>query len=100
MILCPEIKQKQPRDRKTSFETLSLPVAKILSPVARQAPTKPTSISYLIQACILFFVAAGISEKVQKSRTSVFALFVYNAVTPEFVEDVDFLLRCLLIISF
>ena len=40
MILCPELKQKQPKDRKTSFETLSLPVAKILSPVARQAPTK------------------------------------------------------------
>ena len=40
MIVCPEIKQKQPQDRKTSFETLSLPVAKILSPVARQAPTK------------------------------------------------------------
>ena len=40
MIACPEIKQKQPQDRKTSFETLSLPVAKILSPVARQAPTK------------------------------------------------------------
>ena len=36
----PEIKQKQPQDRKTIFETLSLPVAKILSPVARQAPTK------------------------------------------------------------
>ena len=41
MIVCPEIKQKQPQDRKTIFETLSLPVAKmILSPVARQAPTK------------------------------------------------------------
>ena len=39
MIACPEIKQKQPQDRKTVFETLSLPVAKILSPVARQAPT-------------------------------------------------------------
>ena len=36
----PEIKQKQPQERKTIFETLSLPVAKILSPVARQAPTK------------------------------------------------------------
>ena len=36
----PEIKQKQPQDRKTIFEILSLPVAKILSPVARQAPTK------------------------------------------------------------
>ena len=36
----PEIKQKQLRDRKTIFKTLSLPVAKILSPVARQAPTK------------------------------------------------------------
>ena len=36
----PEVKQKQPQDRKTVFETLSLPVAKILSPVARQAPTK------------------------------------------------------------
>ena len=40
MIVCPEIKQKQPRDPKTSFETLSVPDAKILSPVARQAPTK------------------------------------------------------------
>ena len=37
--VCPEIKQKQSRDRKTIFETPSLPVAKILSPVARQAPT-------------------------------------------------------------
>ena len=36
----PEVKQKQPQERKTVFETLSLPVAKILSPVARQAPTK------------------------------------------------------------
>ena len=35
-----KVKQKQPQDRKTIFETLSLPVAKILSPVARQAPTK------------------------------------------------------------
>ena len=33
----PEIKPKHPQDRKTVFETLSLPVAKILSPVARQA---------------------------------------------------------------
>ena len=41
MIVCPEIKQKKPQDRKTVFETLSLPVAKILSPVARQVPTKP-----------------------------------------------------------
>ena len=40
VIVCPEIKQKQPQDRKTLFETLSLPVAKILSPVARQVPTK------------------------------------------------------------
>ena len=40
MIVCPDIKQKQARDRKTHFEALSLPVAKILSPVARQAPTK------------------------------------------------------------
>ena len=36
----PENKQKQPQNRKTISETLSLPVAKILSPVARQAPTK------------------------------------------------------------
>ena len=41
MVVCPEIKQKQPQDGITIFETLSLPVAKILSPVARQAPTKP-----------------------------------------------------------
>ena len=40
MIVCPEIKQKQPQDRKTIFETLSLLVAKILLPVARQAQTK------------------------------------------------------------
>ena len=40
MIVCTEIKQEQPQDRKTIFETLSLSVAKILSPVARQAPTK------------------------------------------------------------
>ena len=40
MIVCTEIKQKQSQDRKTIFETLSLPVAKILSPVVRQAPTK------------------------------------------------------------
>ena len=31
---------KQAQNRKTHFETVSLPVAKILSPVARQAPTK------------------------------------------------------------
>ena len=42
IIVCTEIKQKQPQDRKTVFETLSLPVAKILSPVVRQAPTKVT----------------------------------------------------------
>ena len=40
MIACTEIKQAQAQDRKTHFETVSLPVAKILSPVARQAPTK------------------------------------------------------------
>ena len=40
MIVCPEIKQEQPQDCKTFFEILSLPVAKILSPVERQAPTK------------------------------------------------------------
>ena len=40
-VCMPEIKQKQPQSRKTVSETLSLPVAKILSPVARQAPTKP-----------------------------------------------------------
>ena len=28
MIVCTEIKQKQPQDRKTVFETLSLPVAR------------------------------------------------------------------------
>ena len=37
----PEIKQQQSQDRKAVLETLSLPVAKLLSPVARQAPTKP-----------------------------------------------------------
>ena len=40
MIECPELKQTQPQDRKTIFETLLLPVTKILPPVARQAPTK------------------------------------------------------------
>ena len=40
MLSCPEVEEKQAQDRKTIFETLSLPVAKILSPVARQAPTK------------------------------------------------------------
>ena len=40
MNVCTENKQQQPQDRKTIFETLSLPVAKIFSPVARQAPTK------------------------------------------------------------
>ena len=39
-IACHEIKQEQPQDRKAILETLSLPVAKILSPVARQAPTR------------------------------------------------------------
>ena len=32
--------KNSPQDRKTIFETLSLPVARILSPVVRQAPTK------------------------------------------------------------
>ena len=45
MIVCPEIKQKQPQDRKTIFGTLSLPVSKILSPVTRQAPTKLTLVT-------------------------------------------------------
>ena len=45
MILCREIKQNQPQDCKTIFETLSLPVTKILSSVARQAPTKFLGIS-------------------------------------------------------
>ena len=40
MTVCPEIKQKHSQDRKTHFQTVSLPVAKDLSPVARQAPTK------------------------------------------------------------
>ena len=41
MMGCPEIKQKQAQDRKNKvFETVSLPVAEILSPVAGQAPTK------------------------------------------------------------
>ena len=40
MIVCLEIEQKQAQDRKTHFETVSLPVAQVLSPVARQAPTK------------------------------------------------------------
>ena len=35
-----QIKQKEPQDHKTIFETLPLPVAKMLSPVAKQAPTK------------------------------------------------------------
>ena len=40
MIASTEIRpKKQAQDRKTHFETVSLPVAKILSPVARQAPT-------------------------------------------------------------
>ena len=38
--------KKQPQDRKAIFETLSLPVAKILSPVAKQAPTKRTPSSF------------------------------------------------------
>ena len=36
----PGNKQKQAQDRNTHFETASLPVAKILRPVPRQAPTK------------------------------------------------------------
>ena len=36
----PEIKQEEPQDRKTIFETLSLPVAKIRTRAARQAPNK------------------------------------------------------------
>ena len=40
MTACAEMKQKQPQDRKTIFETPLLPVAKILLPVARQAQTK------------------------------------------------------------
>ena len=40
MIVCPETKQKQPQDHKTHFETISLPFAKIVSPVARCATTK------------------------------------------------------------
>ena len=35
-----EIKQKQAQDRDKHFEAVSLPVAKILSPVARHAPTE------------------------------------------------------------
>ena len=37
VIVCTEIKHRQQQDRKTILETLSLPVAKILSPIARQA---------------------------------------------------------------
>ena len=44
LIVCPEIKQKQEQDRKTHFETVSLPVAETLSAVARQAPTKGAAI--------------------------------------------------------
>ena len=39
MIACPKNKQQQAQDRKTQFETMSLPVAEILSRVARRAPT-------------------------------------------------------------
>ena len=44
MIAYPVIKQKQPQNRKTIVGTLSFPVAKILSPVARQAPTKSDNV--------------------------------------------------------
>ena len=38
---CMPWNQTQAQDHKTHFETVLLPVAKILSPVARQVPTKP-----------------------------------------------------------
>ena len=44
-IVYPQTKQEQPQDRKTIFETLSLPVAKIRSPVAIQAPTNGMAIT-------------------------------------------------------
>ena len=40
MIVCNEIKQKQPQNRKTIFETLSLPVARSCRLSRGQAPTK------------------------------------------------------------
>ena len=40
MIVCTEIKQKQPQDRKTVFQTLSPPVAEILS-MLRDSPKGP-----------------------------------------------------------
>ena len=40
MIVCPETVQKKTQDRKTHFETVSLPVAEILPPVLRQAATR------------------------------------------------------------
>ena len=39
MIVCPDVKQKQAQDCKTHFETVSLPVAEVLSPVARRQLT-------------------------------------------------------------
>ena len=56
----PEDKQKQPQNRKTIFETLSLPVAKILSPVARQAPTPC--------ACALKGSPSTFSEAISKNN--------------------------------
>ena len=41
--------QKRAQDRKTHFETVWLPVAKILSPVARQAPTKAITLDFPIR---------------------------------------------------
>ena len=49
MIVCYQIKQKQAQDRKTHFETMLLPVAKVLSPVSRQVPTKfKTNMSFAL----------------------------------------------------
>ena len=54
MIVCPELSSKSShRIAKHFFETLSLPGAKILSPVARQAPTKIISTINFSLACQL-----------------------------------------------
>ena len=62
--------KRQPKHRKTDFKTVSLHVAKILSPVARQAPTKRMLASWLLSEFRRCWLRVLLHEKCGWDRTS------------------------------
>ena len=68
-IACPEIKQEQPQDRKTHFETVSLPVT---SHVAREVPTKLENPAFLSPLCSVLLPLHRIYYPYRNSLSEVF----------------------------